>query len=143
LVGIKKIWSLNLYSNNNQEDTLVLSFIGHSKMLTFSNGEFEEIEFNGFHFELQTFYCGRTPYNKCVQITSNSVRLICLKSKKLISQWNVPTCKNITIVSCNNRQAVCATGNYLYYIEIESEHVYQKGYNIYVYVYIYINVLIF
>lgn len=95
-------------------------------MLAYDNEETEEIYIEGFESDLQTLYCGKTLDNKMVQITSASVRLICMESKKLISEWKVPYFKNIYVASCNGRQAVCSSGNDLYYIEIGSHQLFQN-----------------
>lgn len=121
------MWPLRITPDSVLDDTLVLSFVGHSRVLAYNGEEVEEIDLEGFQSELQTFYCGNTSDNKMVQITSASVRLICLKSKCLLSEWNVPDGKSINVVSCNGHQAVCATGNSLYYIEIGTDKVVQNG----------------
>ncbi|XP_050444479.1 DNA damage-binding protein 1 [Adelges cooleyi] len=128
LVGIKGMWPLSVALNSHLDDTLVLSFVGHSRVLAYNGDEVEEVDLEGFQSDLQTFYCGNTADNKMVQITSNSVRLICLQSKKLVSEWTVPAAKSINVVSCNNQQAICATGNSLYYIEIDTDKVVQNGF---------------
>lgn len=129
------MWPLSVSTDSDLDDTLVLSFVGHSRVLAYSGEEVEEIDLEGFQPELQTFYCGNTLDNKMVQITSASVRLICLETKRLVSEWNVPASKSINVVSCNGQQAVCATGNSLYYIEIGTDTVVQNGYGIFIYVY--------
>lgn len=128
------MWPLSVSTDSDLDDTLVLSFVGHSRVLAYSGEEVEEIDLEGFQSELQTFYCGNTLDNKMVQITSASVRLICLETKRLVSEWNVPASKSINVVSCNGQQAVCATGNSLYYIEIGTDSVVQNGYGIFIHV---------
>ncbi|XP_027838000.2 DNA damage-binding protein 1-like isoform X1 [Aphis gossypii] len=128
LVGIKGMWPLRINTDSLLDDTLVLSFVGHSRLLAYNGEEVEEIDLQGFQSELQTFYCGNTSKNKMVQITSTSVRLICLENKCLVSEWNAPDGKSINIVSCNGHQAVCAIGNSLYYFEIGSNKVSQNGF---------------
>lgn len=127
LVGIKGMWPLSLAIDSVLDDSLVLSFVGHSRVLTYQGDEVEEIDLEGFQSELQTFYCGNSLDNKMIQITSASVRLICLKTKRLVSEWKVPISESINVVSCNDQKAVCATGNSLYFIEIETNQVLQKG----------------
>jgi len=127
------MWPLSVATDSALHDTLVLSFVGHSRVLAYNGEEVEEIDLEGFQSELQTFYCGNTMGNKMVQITSASVRLICLETKSLVSEWNVPDCKSINVVSCNAQQAVCATGNTLYYIEIGTDTVVQNGYGLFIY----------
>ncbi|XP_015373328.1 PREDICTED: DNA damage-binding protein 1-like [Diuraphis noxia] len=126
LLGIKGIWSLSFNTKSDLDDTLVLSYVWHSKVLTFNDEEAEEIHVEGFESELQTFYCGKTLDNKMVQITTASVRLICMETKKLISEWKIPNYRNINAVSCNDRQAVCSSGYDLYYIEIGSQQIFQN-----------------
>jgi len=126
LLGIKGIWPLSFNAKNDLDDTLVLSFVWHSKVLAYDNEEAEEIYIEGFESELQTIYCGKTLDNKMVQITSASIRIICMESKKLICEWKVPGFRNINAVSCNGRQAVCSSGNDLYYIEIGSQQIFQN-----------------
>lgn len=120
------MWPLSVATDSVLDDTLVLSFVGHSRVLAYNGEEVEEIDLEGFQSELQTFYCGNTSDNKMVQITSASVRLICLETKRLVSEWNSPA--GINVVSCNGQQAVCASGNSLYYIEIQTDKVVQNGY---------------
>jgi DNA damage-binding protein 1 len=120
------MWPLSVATDSILDDTLVLSFVGHSRVLAYNGEEVEEIDLEGFQSELQTFYCGNTSDNKMVQITSASVRLICLETKRLVSEWNSPA--GINVVSCNGQQAICASGNSLYYIEIQADKVVQNGY---------------
>lgn len=127
LVGIKGMWALSANTDSVLDDTLVLSFVGHSRVLAYNGEEVEEIDLEGFQSELQTLYCSNTVNHKMIQITSASVRLICLESKCLVSEWNVPDGKSINVVSCNGFLAVCATGNSLYYMEIETDKIVQKG----------------
>lgn len=134
LVGVKGMWPLSVATDSVLDDTLVLSFVGHSRVLAYNGEEVEEIDLEGFQSDLQTFYCGNTSNNKMIQITSASVRLICLETKRLVSEWNVPACKSINVVSCNGQQAVCATGNSLYYIEIGNDKVVQNGYKLFNYI---------
>ncbi|XP_022162336.1 DNA damage-binding protein 1-like [Myzus persicae] len=126
LLGIKGIWPLSFNTKSDLDDTLVLSFVWHSKVLAYDSEEAEEIYVEGFESELQTIYCGKTLDNKMVQITSASVRLICMESKKLICEWKVPGFRNISAVSCNGRQAVCSSKNDLFYLEIGSQQIFQN-----------------
>lgn len=126
MLGIKGIWPLSFNTKSDLDDTLVLSFVWHSKVLAYDSEEAEEIYVEGFESELQTIYCGKTLDNKMVQITSASVRLICMESKKLICEWKVPGFRNISAVSCNGRQAVCSSKNDLFYLEIGSQQIFQN-----------------
>lgn len=128
LVGIKGLWSLNLNGYYDENNALLLTFIEHSKVLSFKHEEVEEIYFEGFQTELQTLYCGNTTNNKIIQITSVSVRLICCMTEKLISEWIPPACKRIDVAACNSDHVVCAIANCLYYLEIGSEQIFQIGY---------------
>jgi len=131
LAGIKKIWSLNLNNNHNFDDALVLSFIEHSKVLSFKHEDVEEIRFDGLETNLETLYCGNTKTNKIVQITSASVRLLCWATEQLIDEWTPPDCKKIDVAACNGQKVICAIANCLYYIKIKSEKVVENGYKLF------------
>jgi len=133
LGGVKAIWSLTFDNNWILDDTLVLSFIEHSKLLVFSNNEVKELEFEGFQTELQTLYCGNTENYNIVQITSASVRLISWTTEELLSEWIAPDSKKINIVTCNGQEVVCAIANRLYHIAIGSEVV-ELGYKFSIYI---------
>lgn len=79
LSGIKGIWALqtsNINKNTlSQHDTLILSFVGQTTILTLSGEEVEETEIQGFVSDQQTFCCANVKYNQIIQVI-NSINLI-------------------------------------------------------------------
>ncbi|XP_025200519.1 DNA damage-binding protein 1-like [Melanaphis sacchari] len=120
LSGVIGIWTLGFDTESKKDDTVVLSFVWHSKILAYNHDEVEEIYVEGFASEINTLYCGKI-YGNMVQITPKSARLICMKSKKLIYEWSIPDSRNINNATCCGQQAVCSAGKDLYYIFIEKK----------------------
>ncbi|XP_064600976.1 DNA damage-binding protein 1-like [Liolophura sinensis] len=117
LPGIKGMWPLKVASDKH-DDTLVLSFVGQTRVLTLSGEEVEEIEMAGFQANEQTYYCGNVCGKQVVQVTPSSIRLVSCETKKLVCEWSHPDGKNISLASCNNMQVVCAVGSQVFYLEI-------------------------
>ena len=69
------LWPLRLNSSKNKYDTLVISFVGHSRVLKLSGEEVEETELNGFDDETQTFHCTNVSFNQLVQVSRKFVNL--------------------------------------------------------------------
>uniref|UniRef100_A0A8C4R1E9 DNA damage-binding protein 1 n=1 Tax=Eptatretus burgeri TaxID=7764 RepID=A0A8C4R1E9_EPTBU len=121
LPGIKGLWPLRSDPNSKQDNMLVLSFVGQTRVLMLTGEEVEETELAGFASDKQTFYCGNVAHNQLIQITSASIRLVRQSSKALVSEWKEVNGKNISVASCNLRQVVCAVGRLLYYLEIKPQ----------------------
>ncbi|XP_014257625.1 DNA damage-binding protein 1 isoform X2 [Cimex lectularius] len=118
LAGIKGMWALKINSENNLDNTLVLAFVGHTRVLSLCGEEVEETEINGFQSELQTMYCGNASANTVIQVVYSSVRLISLEPQQVISEWKPEDKRTISVVASNNIQIVCASGGDLYYLKI-------------------------
>ncbi|XP_072033765.1 DNA damage-binding protein 1-like [Amphiura filiformis] len=127
LPGIKGIWPLRVDQNSQFDDTLVISFVGQTRVLMLNGEEVEETELAGFDGEQQTFYCGNVFNNQLVQITASSVRLVSAPTKRMVSEWRPSSGKNISVASCNSRQIVCAVGKDLFYLEIHEGEVRQMS----------------
>uniref|UniRef100_A0A1B6DPY2 DNA damage-binding protein 1 n=2 Tax=Clastoptera arizonana TaxID=38151 RepID=A0A1B6DPY2_9HEMI len=127
LGGIKGIWALSVGLNNTFQNTIVTSFVGQTRVLSLNGEEVEETEIPGFLCDYQTFYSGNVNYNQIVQVTSLSARLISVYSKELLCEWKPYSKKNISCVSGNMNQVLCATGCDLYYLEIGMETLILKG----------------
>ena len=85
LPSIKGMWPLKLGSNEKPFDnTLVLSFVEQTRVLTLLGEEVEETEITGFLSDQQTFYTGNVDFKQAVQVTPKSVRLINAESKQLV-----------------------------------------------------------
>ncbi|XP_048584985.1 DNA damage-binding protein 1 [Nematostella vectensis] len=119
LAGIMGIWALKLRKTQQEyDDTLVLSFVGQSRVLSLSGEEVEETEIPGFSDDQQTYYSGNVTGAQLIQVTAASVRLVNCETRQLVSEWKHPSAKNISVASCNTEQVVAAVGSELYYIEI-------------------------
>jgi len=145
LPGIKGVWPLRVHSNNSststpKDDTLVLSFVGQTRILALTGDEVEEMELNGIDDDQQSFYVGNIPEaNQIVQITANSIRLIsCMDgslegqqstSGGLIEEWKPPGSgtKNISVATCHQNEIVCAVGCKLFYLQIVGKEIKVAG----------------
>ena len=54
--------------NTEYDDTLVLSFVGQSRVLSLSSDEVEEIELEGFNGDKQTTFCANVCCNQIIQV---------------------------------------------------------------------------
>nr|DBA17370.1 TPA: hypothetical protein GDO54_002833 [Pyxicephalus adspersus] len=118
LPGIKGLWPLRVAANRETDDTLVLSFVGQTRVLTLSGEEVEETDLAGFVDDQQTFFCGNVAHQQLIQITSASVRLVSQDPQSLVSEWKEPQGRKVSVCSCNSRQVLLAVGRVLYYLEI-------------------------
>lgn len=126
LHGIKGIWPLKINSTNNLDNYIVLSFVGETRILFLDKEEIEESKINGFDVHKQTFSCQNVCHNQIIQATSTSIRLISSITKELIAEWSPPENRNISVISVNSSQIVCASRNLLYYLEIGEEKLIEK-----------------
>lgn len=128
LPSIKGMWALKLgIEETSFDNTLVLAFVGHTRILTLTNEEVEETEITGFLSDQQTFYCGNVDHNQIIQITSVSARLIHTQSGALIHEWKPSNDSRISVVACNSSQMVCASACDVYYIEIMNGELVQRS----------------
>ncbi|XP_073430013.1 DNA damage-binding protein 1 isoform X1 [Dendrobates tinctorius] len=118
LPGIKGLWPLRVAASRQTDDTLVLSFVGQTRVLTLSGEEVEETDLAGFVDDQQTFFCGNVAHQQLIQITSASVRLVSQDPQSLVSEWKEPQGRKVSVCSCNSRQVLLAVGRVLYYLEI-------------------------
>ncbi|XP_049788661.1 DNA damage-binding protein 1 [Schistocerca nitens] len=126
LPGIKGMWALRVAATDKFDNTLVLSFVGQTRVLTLNGEEVEETEITGFVSDQQSFYCGNVEYDQIIQVTPVSARLIAVDTKYLIHEWKPPSDKTISVVACNTCQVLCATGSDIYYLEICENELVQK-----------------
>ncbi|EDW42362.1 GM24084 [Drosophila sechellia] len=120
LPGIKGMWSLKVgVDESSYENTLVLAFVGHTRILTLSGEEVEETEIPGFASDLQTFLCSNVDYDQLIQVTSDSVRLVSSATKALVAEWRPTGDRSIGVVSCNTTQILVASACDIFYIVIE------------------------
>merc|ERR1712223_2176871 len=128
LPSIKGMWPLKLGNNAKALDnTLVLSFVEQTRVLTLLGEEVEETEIPGFLSDQQTFYTGNVDFKQVVQVTPKSVRLVNAESKQFVDEWTPPGGRVISVTGCNFSQIVCAAGPILFYLEIKDGKIVQNG----------------
>ncbi|XP_023704861.1 DNA damage-binding protein 1 isoform X1 [Cryptotermes secundus] len=127
LPGIKGMWALRVATSNKFDNTLVLAFVGQTRVLTLNGEEVEETEIPGFVSDQQSFFCGNVDHDQIIQVTPLSARLISVDTKQLLHEWKPPSEKTISVVACNVTQVLCAAGSDLYYLEICEKELVQKG----------------
>lgn len=127
LPGIKGMWALQVGIDDSKYDnTLVLSFVGHTRILTMMGEEVEETDIEGFMSDQQTFYCANVNYGQIIQITPSSARIIKSDTKTMICEWSPPEGHRIGVVACNAEQLVCASGSEIYFVEINDGKLEEK-----------------
>ncbi|XP_040569260.1 DNA damage-binding protein 1 [Lepeophtheirus salmonis] len=120
LPGIKGMWALQCGEEIGKHDnTLVLSFVEQTRVLTLNGEEVEETEIKGFLADQQTFFTGAVAHNQIVQITPVSVRLINQRTSQLVAEWKPPGDRRISVTACNYCQIVCAVGPILFFVEVK------------------------
>lgn len=120
LPGIKGIWSLRSSTLDMFDTFLVVSFVSETRILAMnSEDELEETEIEGFVSDAQSLFCQDAIHDQLVQVTSSSVRLVSAPSRKLLTDWRVPTGFSIIVATANATQVFLATGGgNLVYLEI-------------------------
>jgi DNA damage-binding protein 1 len=119
--GIKRIWSLQSSTLDNFDTSLVMSFLGETRILAInSDDELEETEIQGFVCNAPSLFCQDAIHDQLVQVTADSVRLVSASSRELLFEWRDPSVLSITVATANSTQVLLATrtGN-LIYLEIE------------------------
>ena len=102
------------------DNTLVLSFVEQTRVLTLAGEEVEETEIEGFVSDQQTFYTGNTDTGHIVQVTPGSVRIVSGDSGQCVDTWSPPGNKLISVCGCTTSQVLVASGSVLFYLEINS-----------------------
>ena len=74
LPSIKGMWPLKIGPKATQDNTLVLTFVEQTRVLTLLGEEVEETEIPGFLADQQTFFTGNVVFNQVIQVTPKSVR---------------------------------------------------------------------
>ncbi|KPJ17707.1 DNA damage-binding protein 1 [Papilio machaon] len=123
LPGIKGMWPLTLAQDTTYHDTLVLSFVGQTRVLTLNGEEVEETEIKGFVSDRQTFFTGNVCYEQLIQVTDEGVRLVCRGAGgaggwALGAQWRVEGARALSVVACSNTRVVAAAGPRIYLLAI-------------------------
>ncbi|XP_053613345.1 DNA damage-binding protein 1 [Plodia interpunctella] len=118
LPGIKGMWALSAAAAAH--DTLVVAFVGQTRVLTLNGEEVEETEIKGFVSDRQTFFTGNVCHNQLVQVTDEGIRLIAREGEEwaLAAQWRVGGARQLSVVGCSDGRVVCAAGPQIYLVEI-------------------------
>lgn len=66
------------------DNTLVMSFVEQTRVISLVGDEVEETEIPGFLEDQQTFFTGNVEFGQIVQVTPVSVRLVDAESKQLV-----------------------------------------------------------
>lgn len=85
-------------------DTLIVSFVSHTRIFIFtSEGEVEEPEqYRNFDLNDATLYAGNLPNGGAVQVTSAAVLLTDSEGTMITGQWQPPSGSSITAVSVSD-----------------------------------------
>ncbi|CAH1637547.1 unnamed protein product [Spodoptera littoralis] len=120
LPGIKGMWALTLAENSTYHDTLVLAFVGQTRVLTLNGEEVEETEIKGFVADRQTFFTGNVCHNQLIQVTDEGIRLISRGGSgwRLAAEWRVAGARGLSVVACSALRVVAAAGPRLYLVAI-------------------------
>ncbi|GBP22857.1 DNA damage-binding protein 1 [Eumeta japonica] len=119
LPGIKGLWALTLAPGGVHHDTLVLAFVGQSRVLTLSGEEVEETEIKGLLSDHQTFYTGNVCCDQLIQVTDLDVRLVSRSSGEwsCVARW-APKGRAISVVASSETRCVCAAGPRIYLVAL-------------------------
>ena len=122
LAGIKGMWPLRMGGQvgGGTDNTLVLSFVEQTRVLTVCGEEVEETEIEGFISDQQTFYTGNTDSGHLVQVTPGSVVLVSPDNGQCVDTWSPPGNKLISVCGCNTSQVLVASGSVLFYLEMSA-----------------------
>ncbi|CAG9789143.1 unnamed protein product [Diatraea saccharalis] len=120
LPGIKGMWALTLAENSSHHDTLVLAFVGQTRVLALNGEEVEETEIKGFVSDRQTFFTGNVCHDQLIQVTDEGIRLIGRGPGgwELAEQWTAGGSRGVSVVACGDTRVVCAAGPRIYLVAI-------------------------
>ncbi|XP_072930200.1 DNA damage-binding protein 1 [Epargyreus clarus] len=121
LPGIKGMWALTLAPDSPYHDTLVLSFVGQTRVLTLNGEEVEETEIKGFVSDRQTFFTGNVCHDQLIQVTDEGIRLIARAAGggwALAAEWRAGGARALSVVACAGSWAVAAAGPKLYLVRV-------------------------
>lgn len=93
---------------NGPADTLIVSFLGHSRVFRFEpSGEVEEAEqFKGFNLTESTLHAGNLSDGRAVQVTSTSVIVTDGDGKMVMDTWRPPDGLLISSVSADREKVL-------------------------------------
>ena len=109
---VSSIFSLRSNASREFADTLVVSFVSHTRVFRFSaDGEVEEVEvFGGFQLGESTQYAGNLPDGRAVQVTSSAVLLTDSDDSMVQDSWRPPGAASITAVAAEGDKVLVSLG---------------------------------
>lgn len=121
-----EIYSLKSSPGAEFMDTLVVSFVSHTRVFRFdSDGQVEEAEdFKGFDLAESTLYAGSLPDGRLVQVTSSAVLITDADGGMVTDTWRPPGEASITAVAASeNHVLVSFKGAALAALDVSSSEV--------------------
>ncbi|KAF1821431.1 uncharacterized protein K489DRAFT_432409 [Dissoconium aciculare CBS 342.82] len=96
------VFGLHSSAAATQVDTLVVSFVAHTRVFVFSEeGDVEEVEqYRGFNLAESTLIASDLPGGRSIQVTGSSVLLTDAEGGMVLDTWQAPA--SITAVSISN-----------------------------------------
>ena len=109
---VSAIFSLRSTAGAEAEDTLVVSFVSHTRVFVFSDdGEVEEKDhFRGFDLGEATLLACSLPDGRAIQVTSSSVLLSDAEGGMVIDTWRPSSEGTITAVSAERNTILISLG---------------------------------
>eukprot|EP01132_Coremiostelium_polycephalum_P003348 gene3348-4197_t len=128
LQGIKGLWPLRDVSGQSKFDRyLVVSFIGSTKVLSFSGEDIEETDIPGFDVDSPTIYCGATEdHHQYIQISTSGIYLIDGSNLVVSDCWKPPK-GVISLCSRYKNQIIISIGKQLLYFTIQAKKLVLSG----------------
>ncbi|XP_026318053.1 DNA damage-binding protein 1 [Hyposmocoma kahamanoa] len=120
LPGIKGMWALTLRPGAAHHDTLVLAFVGQTRVLTLNGEEVEETEIGGFAADRQTFFTGNVRHGQLIQVTDGGIRLLRRGAAGwgCAAEWRVAGARGLSVVACGGERVVAAAGPRLFLVRV-------------------------
>lgn len=102
----------SMSSGTGVDDTLVVSFVGSTRVFRFSDdGDVEEVDgFRSFDLHDSTLYAGSLPDGKAVQVTSSAVVLSDADGGMALDTWKPPSHASITAVAAEGNVLLASLG---------------------------------
>ncbi|KAH9827944.1 DNA damage-binding protein 1 [Teratosphaeria destructans] len=110
---VNAIFSLRSSASRQYVDTLLVSFVGHTRVFKFSaDGEVEEVDvFGGFELGESTLYAGNLAQDgRAVQVTSSAVLLTDSDDSMVNGSWKAPQGTSVTAVAAEGDHVLVSLG---------------------------------
>ncbi|KAK4984631.1 hypothetical protein LTR50_006481 [Elasticomyces elasticus] len=104
MAHITGMFDLKIGPDGHLADTLIVSFINHTRVLHFDEvGEIEELpKLNVMSLDESTLFASSPPGNRALQVTPSNVRLMDLKTDTFLSDWQPADDQSITAVTATD-----------------------------------------